>query len=126
MKVICKTGGRRKLDQKVFTQTVQKWKDTVYRLAYSYMRSQADADNITQNVFLKLYRSGNAFASEEHIRNWLIKVTVNECRSLLRSWWRKGESIEQYAEKLSLEPQQKELLEEGLLPFLTCLLQIRA
>lgn len=100
------------MDQKVFTEIVQRWKDTVFRLAYSYMKSQADADDITQTVFLKLYQSRTVFASEEHIRNWLIKVTINECRSLLRSWWRKGESIEQYAEKLSLKPQQKELLED--------------
>ena len=112
MIVADKTGGIRKLDQKVFTEIVQRWKDTVFRLAYSYMKSQSDADDITQNVFLKLYQSGNTFASEEHIRNWLIKVTSNECRSLLRSWWRKGEDIEQYAEKLSLEPRQKELLED--------------
>ena len=41
------------------------------------MKSQADADDITQTVFLKLLRSDTAFSSEEHVRNWLMKVTAN-------------------------------------------------
>lgn len=102
----------RKLDRSSFTDIVQRWQDTVFRLAYSYMKSQADADDVTQIVFLKLYQSKTIFLSDEHVRNWLIKVTVNECRSLLRSWWWKNEDIEHYVETLSLMPQQKELLED--------------
>ena len=98
------------LEQNLFTEMIRKWKDSVFRLAYSYMKSQADADDITQTVFLKLLRSDTAFSSEEHVRNWLMKVTANECRSLLRSWWRRMEDIEQYAEQLAMEPEQKKLL----------------
>ena len=100
------------MDQIMFTEIVRKWKDTVFRLAYSYMKSQADADDITQIVFLKLLQSKPVFASEDHVRNWLLKVTANECRSLLRHWWRsKRDDIEQYADSLALEQDQKKLLE---------------
>ena len=103
-----------KLERELFTDIVLRWKDTVFRLAFSYMKSQADADDITQTVFLKLYRSKTIFSSEDHLRNWLIRVTVNESRSLLRSWWRRREDIDQYAQSLCFQPEQMELLEDIL------------
>lgn len=102
------------MERELFTDIVLRWKDTVFRLAFSYMKSQADADDITQTVFLKLYRSKTIFSSEDHLRNWLIRVTVNESRSLLRSWWRRREDIDQYAQSLCFQPEQMELLEDIL------------
>ena len=42
-------------------------------------------------------------SSEEHLRNWLIRVTLNQCRQLFRSPWRRRESLEDYAETLGFE-----------------------
>lgn len=83
-----------------FTRAAQKYMDTVYRAAISYLRSPDAADDITQEVFLRLLRSNKAFESEEHIRNWLIRVTINECKRYLASHWRKTESLEAYADRL--------------------------
>ena len=86
--------------------------DTVFRLAFSYLKSQADADDVTQNVLLKLYRSDRVFESEDHIRNWLIRVTINECHSAFRSPWRKTESIDDYVNSLVMPTREhSELLE---------------
>lgn len=65
----------------------QKYKNDVYRLAVSYTRSRLDAEDVCQNVFLKLMRQSYIEPGKE--KNWLLRVTANECRSLLRSsWWR--------------------------------------
>lgn len=65
----------------------QKYKDDVYRLAVSYTKSRQDAEDVCQNVFLKLMRQPNIDPGKE--KSWLLQVTANECRSLLRShWWR--------------------------------------
>ena len=65
----------------------QKYKDDVYRLAVSYTKSKQDAEDVCQNVFLKLMRQQNIDPGKE--KSWLMQVTANECRSLLRShWWR--------------------------------------
>lgn len=65
----------------------QKYKDDVYRLAVSYTKSRQDAEDVCQNVFLKLMRQQNIDPGKE--KSWLMQVTANECRSLLRShWWR--------------------------------------
>jgi RNA polymerase sigma-70 factor (ECF subfamily) len=65
---------------------------TIYRLAYAKTHNHADAEDILQDVFLRFlqYESKQGFfESEEHIKAWLIKVTVNRCKTLLGSSWHK-------------------------------------
>ena len=54
--------------------------DAVFRLAFSYLKSRADADDITQTVLLRFYETAQVFESDAHVKNWLLRVTVNECR----------------------------------------------
>ena len=84
-----------------FTELAKLHMDTVFRVALSFLKSRADADDITQTVLLKLYRYEGDFQSESHIRNWLIRVTVNECKSALRSPWRRTEDIEDYVNSIA-------------------------
>ena len=84
-----------------FTRLAKKYIDTVFRVALNYLKSGADADDVTQNVFLKLWKEKKTFDSDDHIRNWLIRVTINECKSMLRSPWRKSENFEYYARALT-------------------------
>ncbi len=68
------------------------YKDTVYRLALSYTKSRADAEDVCQTVFLKLMQQPRLPDNE---KAWLLKVTANTCRDLLRSaWWRRTESLD--------------------------------
>ena len=98
-----------------FTCIARRHMDTVFRLALSYMRSRADADDITQNVLLKLYRYEGDFQSESHIKNWLIRVTINECKSALRSIWRRTEDIEDYVNSLVMPSQEHTDLLEAVM-----------
>lgn len=69
--------------------------DMVYRLALSATRSTQDAEDVVQNVFLKLL-DGRHPPEPGKERPWLIKVTVNACRDLMRSgWWRKTEPLDE-------------------------------
>jgi RNA polymerase sigma-70 factor (ECF subfamily) len=54
-----------------------------------YLRNRADAEDAVQEVFLRLYRTDTRFNEEEHVKAWLLKVTANYCRSLLKSPWHK-------------------------------------
>ena len=76
---------------------VKKYIDTVFRIALNYTKSVHDAEDVTQNVFLALLREKKPFESEEHIRHWLIRVAVNECKKWHRSPWRAHLSFEEYA-----------------------------
>lgn len=85
-----------------FTFLADKYMDTIFRVAFSYMKSREDADDITQNVLIKLYQTDAAFESESHLKHWLIRVTINECKSAFRSLWRKTENIDDYADTLAM------------------------
>ncbi len=95
-------------------QVIRTYADTVYRLAYAHMRNPSDADDVFQDVFLKYAEKAPSFVSEEHRKAWLIRVTINRCRSHYRSsWWRKIVPLtdaEQHALPGPAEPQLDEAL----------------
>lgn len=72
-----------------FREAVELYGDMVFRLAYSYLKNRADAEDVMQEALLKLYTERKDFESPDHEKHWLIRVAVNECRKLLRSPWRR-------------------------------------
>lgn len=66
---------------------VRKYYKSVCTAAFCYLKNTSDADDVAQEVFLKLYTSGNSFESEEHIKAWLLRCAVNKSADLLRSHW---------------------------------------
>ena len=68
-------------------EVMGRYQTMVFRLAYSYTRSRSDAQDICQEVFLRYFCRRPPFTSEEHRRAWLLRVTVNRCKSHLSSWW---------------------------------------
>ncbi len=69
---------------------LNKYSLMVYRLAYAQAGNRHDADDIYQEVFLRLIKANQTFESEEHRKAWLIRVTVNCCNSLWHSAWRRN------------------------------------
>ncbi len=72
-----------------YDMIVRKYADMVYRVALSYSHSVQDAEDAVQNAFLKLLSKNPEFVDEEHIRRWLIRVTVNECKNIWNCFWRR-------------------------------------
>ena len=72
-----------------FLRIINLYQKTVYSVAYCFVKNTYDADDITQDIFLKLYTYKGSFNDDEHIKAWLIRCTVNECKSLLSSVRRK-------------------------------------
>ena len=71
-------------------EIITRSEDKLYRTAIAIMGSRADAEDIVQDAFVKLFEKNPNFESSEHEAAWLIRVTVNLCKSRLRShWWRK-------------------------------------
>ena len=86
-----------------FTIFAKKYMDTIYRVAYSWTKNTDDANDVTQDVLIQLYKTTKEFESDSHMKNWLIKVTVNRCKMIFRSPWSKMEDIENYGETLGFE-----------------------
>ncbi|MDD6194753.1 MAG: RNA polymerase sigma factor [Lachnospiraceae bacterium] len=87
--------------------------DMVYRVALNGCKNKYDADDIVQETFLKLLRCRKQFESDEHARNWLIRVAINECNSMWNSSWRKKVILtdEQEDKPVFSTPEQSELYE---------------
>lgn len=77
------------MEHNTFQALAEKYMDTVYRVAYNSLKNPQDADDVTQEVFLRLLRSKADFESEEHAKHWLLRVAVNESRRLAGSPWRR-------------------------------------
>lgn len=97
------------LTEEKFTGAVERYMDTVYRLALSYMRDGSAAEDVTQEVFLRLLRGGGKIGGEEHLKHWLIRVTVNECKRALSSPWRSFGALEENIPLPESEGQGREL-----------------
>ncbi len=72
-----------------YTGYVQLYADTMLRIAINYCRELADAEDIVQEAFLKLYETGTEFSDDEHVKRWLIRVTINACKNYLSSAWKR-------------------------------------
>ncbi|MBP3255615.1 MAG: sigma-70 family RNA polymerase sigma factor [Clostridia bacterium] len=87
-----------------YQKTVEKYSNMVYRLAYFYTNSKYDADDIYQDVFLKYLQNKKQYENEEHKKAWLIKVTINSCKKVwLSSWKRKIVSLNDNEIKFEME-----------------------
>lgn len=73
-----------RLTDETFEIIVMGYSQIIFRVAYSYTKNIFDADDIVQEVFLKLYRARKVFENEEHIKNWLIRVAINHSLDLIR------------------------------------------
>lgn len=68
-----------------FNLYVDKYIKMVYRIAFHYFGRNEDAEDVTQEVFMKLYSSDLARVNDDEIKAWLIRVTSNTCHSLFRN-----------------------------------------
>lgn len=76
-----------------FRKAVMDYKDTVYKIAYAGCGNSCDADDILQDVFFALLQGRKKFDSEEHLKAWLIRVTINRVKSHLRSFHVKKRAV---------------------------------
>jgi RNA polymerase sigma-70 factor (ECF subfamily) len=89
------------------------YQPVVYRLALSYMRTVTDAEDITQEVFLRTLKAHPSFEDENHRKAWLLRVTVNCCKSHLGSYWRRN--VSQFPEDVFLNAPETSVADTDVL-----------
>ena len=95
---------------------MDRYADMVRRLCMIHLKNEADTEDIFQTVFLKYLLSPVVFESEEHEKAWLIRVTSNACKDLLKSFFRsRTTSLDDLLERpAELPPDHREVLEAVL------------
>lgn len=69
---------------------IDKYADMVYRLALSQMKNKTDADDLFQEVFVRLVSHIQDLQSWEHVKAWLIRVTINCAKKHYDQYWNKN------------------------------------
>lgn len=67
-----------------FEEAVAKYAKNVLTACLVRLKNTADAEDCTQNTFEKLYRKSPEFIDEKHLKAWLLRVAINECKHCLR------------------------------------------
>ena len=97
-------------------RAIERYADMIRRLCMIYLKNYADTEDIFQTVFLKYVLSAISFESAEHEKACLIRVTINACKDLRKSFFRsRTVSLDQLAEQpLALPQDHREVLEAVL------------
>lgn len=78
-------------------QIIKRYSDMIYRVAVHNIGNIADAEDIMQDVCIELLTKAPTQEDSEHLKAWLIRVTINKCKSFRRlAWFRRRESLEDY------------------------------
>lgn len=94
------------MDKQEAERLIEAYADAVYRLAYARTGSREDAEDVTQETFLRLVRTGPRFRDGEHCRAWLLRVAMNCAADLHRSAWRRHTRPLEEAEHLAISPEE--------------------
>lgn len=69
-------------------RAVEKYADTVFRICILHLKNKNDAEDIFQEVFLKFALNDKEFENANHEKAWIIRVTINACKDLIKSFFR--------------------------------------
>jgi len=94
------------MDKQNFEALAAQHRDMIYRIALNQLRSIHDAEDAMQEVLLKLYLYKGSFDSAEHAKHWLIRVTLNHCRSIWRSPWKQNVPLEDLSRTIGFTEQK--------------------
>jgi RNA polymerase sigma-70 factor (ECF subfamily) len=103
-------------DAKAFNRLVELYQSKVYNLAYSYVKDQEEAKDLTQDIFVTVYRSLSALKDPAKFSSWLYQTALNHCRNRYRRLQRRGffETQSLNDEEHPLQLASNELLEKTI------------
>lgn len=97
-------------------RVIDQYSDMIRRICLIHLKNEADIEDIFQTVFLKYALSTIPFENSEHEKAWLIRVTINACKDLLKSFFHRRVTLLECMEETfySLSNEHKEVLEAVL------------
>ena len=75
------------MTRQLFETYFKKYYSLIYRIAFMQMKGHADAEDVAQEVFVRLLKHHPTFTNEEHEKAWFVRITVNICKDIIKSKW---------------------------------------
>ena len=84
------------VDNNFIDEVINRFSDMLIRIAYQNLKNYSDAEDVVQEVLLKLIQCNQEFNNYEHVKAWLIRCIINRCKDHRKSaWFRKTTSIQE-------------------------------
>ncbi len=109
--------------EKEIERLIQDYGNDVLRIAYMYLKDRHLAEDAFQEVFIRVYHKWNTFRKESSEKTWIMKIAINVCKDMLKSYWHRNVSFYEFEDiyKISnstndveIEMEKKSLLESVL------------
>lgn len=97
------------MDNELFEQKYSLYSNLIFKLSMTYLGNQSDAEDITQDVFIKLFTNAPQFESPQHERYWIIRVTINACKNHLSTFWNRNTVSMDTIQDMPIEENHSEL-----------------
>lgn len=87
------------MEKEYIAELVDKYGDMVLRIAYTYLKNQADAEDALQELFLRIMDKKPEFNDAKHEKLWIVRTAINICKNKINLFWNKNKcSIDDIAE----------------------------
>ena len=100
-----------RFDEKEAERLVETYSDLILRLCFHYTKSTADAEDICQELFIKLLTRGSRFESPEHEKAWVIRAAINLCKDEFKAARRNVEPLENAADQAAYTESETDVME---------------
>lgn len=95
---------------------IEKYKDNLFVIAFNICKDMQDSEDVVQDTFIQYISSKKDFETEQHIRAWLIRVTINKAKNKKMNFFRRNiVPLEDYMETLTFESQESSDLFETVM-----------
>ena len=78
------------LSEQQVNRAIELYADMIKKICMLHLKNHADTEDIFQTVFLKYMTASPVFENQEHEKAWLIRVTINQCKDVLKSFFRRN------------------------------------
>ncbi|WP_110113851.1 sigma-70 family RNA polymerase sigma factor [Bacillus sp. CGMCC 1.16541] len=102
-------------EETVLNEIMTLYGQDILQLVYSYVKNHAVAEDLTQEIFVKCYRSLHTYEQKASLRTWLWRIAINHCKDYLRSWhYRKMQLTEMsfFSSKATTDTPEDEMIQQ--------------
>lgn len=95
---------------------IARYHQNLYAIAFNVCKDREDAEEVVQDAFIQYHVKNKEFDSEEHIRAWLIRVTINRAKNATRAFWRRHRAmLEETMATISFEDEESSAVFEAVM-----------
>ena len=88
-------------DDRPFQELFRRYQNMVWRVCYSFMRNADDAEDLTQEIFIRVYRSLHNFEGRSTLKTWIYRIAINTCQNEIRRLKRRPQLAETDVQTMS-------------------------